>query len=45
MKTQTKSDDDLLLLPFLEHRYPDLDDADKAAYRALIEEEVARQRG
>nr|WP_275445684.1 MULTISPECIES: succinate dehydrogenase assembly factor 2 [unclassified Halomonas] len=30
---------DLLLLPFLKHRYPDLDEADQAAYRALIEEE------
>lgn len=30
---------DLLLIPFLEHRYDDLDDADKNAYQALIEEE------
>ncbi|MBY5969526.1 MULTISPECIES: succinate dehydrogenase assembly factor 2 [Halomonas] len=30
---------DLLLLPFLEHRYDDLDEADKAAYRDLITEE------
>ncbi|WP_420827706.1 succinate dehydrogenase assembly factor 2 [Halomonas binhaiensis] len=30
---------DLLLLPFLEHRYDDLSEDDKAAYRALITEE------
>ncbi|WP_422723645.1 succinate dehydrogenase assembly factor 2 [Modicisalibacter zincidurans] len=30
---------DLLLIPFLEHRYGDLDDTDQAAYQALIEQE------
>lgn len=30
---------DLLLVPFLEHRYGELDEADKAAYRTLIEQE------
>lgn len=30
---------DLLLVPFLEHRYGELDEADKAAYQALIEQE------
>jgi antitoxin CptB len=30
---------DLLLIPFLEHCYDDLDEADQASYRALIEEE------
>ncbi|MGC3872843.1 succinate dehydrogenase assembly factor 2 [Halomonas sp. GXIMD04776] len=30
---------DLLLIPFLKHRYSELDDADKAAYQALIEQE------
>ncbi|WP_425356731.1 succinate dehydrogenase assembly factor 2 [Vreelandella populi] len=30
---------DLLLIPFLEHRYDALDDADKAAYESLIQEE------
>ncbi|ABE59502.1 FAD assembly factor SdhE [Chromohalobacter israelensis] len=30
---------DLLLIPFLEHRYPQLDDADKARYQALIDQE------
>lgn len=30
---------DLLLIPFLEHRYDALDAADQAAYRALLEEE------
>ncbi|WP_442490164.1 FAD assembly factor SdhE [Halomonas litopenaei] len=30
---------DLLLLPFLEHRYDELDEADQAAYRQLITEE------
>ncbi len=30
---------DLLLIPFLEHRYGDLDGADQAAYQALITEE------
>ncbi|KXS37299.1 MAG: hypothetical protein AWU55_2421 [Halomonadaceae bacterium T82-2] len=28
---------DLLLLPFLEHRYPTLEAADQQAYQALIE--------
>ena len=30
---------DLLLIPFLEHRYHELDAADQAAYQALIKEE------
>ncbi|SDL67937.1 antitoxin CptB [Franzmannia pantelleriensis] len=30
---------DLLLIPFLEHRYDGLDVADQAAYQALITEE------
>ncbi|TLF47868.1 succinate dehydrogenase assembly factor 2 [Halomonas urmiana] len=30
---------DLLLIPFLEQRYGDLDEADQAAFRALIDEE------
>ncbi|TFH88218.1 succinate dehydrogenase assembly factor 2 [Billgrantia azerbaijanica] len=30
---------DLLLIPFLEHCYDTLDEADQAAYQALIEEE------
>lgn len=30
---------DLLLIPFLEQRYGDLDEADQAAYRDLITEE------
>ncbi|MEC9484176.1 MAG: succinate dehydrogenase assembly factor 2 [Halomonas sp.] len=30
---------DLLLIPFLEHRYGELGEEDKAAYRALIEQE------
>lgn len=30
---------DLLLLPFLEHRYDELADEDKASYRELITEE------
>ncbi|WP_236995576.1 succinate dehydrogenase assembly factor 2 [Halomonas huangheensis] len=30
---------DLLLLPFLEHRYDELGDEDKASYRELITEE------
>jgi len=30
---------DLLLIPFLEQRYGDLDEADQAAFRSLIEEE------
>ncbi|MDR5861465.1 succinate dehydrogenase assembly factor 2 [Halomonas campisalis] len=30
---------DLLLIPFLEHCYDDLDDVDQAAYRELIKEE------
>lgn len=30
---------DLLLIPFLEHRYGELEESDKAAYRTLIEEE------
>lgn len=30
---------DLLLIPFLEQRYGDLNEADQAAFRALIDEE------
>lgn len=30
---------DLLLIPFLEHRYGDLDEAGQAAFQALIEQE------
>ncbi len=30
---------DLLLIPFLEHRYGGLSEADQAAFQALIEEE------
>ncbi|WP_458692902.1 FAD assembly factor SdhE [Modicisalibacter radicis] len=30
---------DLLLIPFLEHRYGDLDEADQSAFQALIEQE------
>ncbi len=30
---------DLLLIPFLKHRYSELDDADKKAYQELIEQE------
>lgn len=30
---------DLLLVPFLEHRYDNLDPDDQAAYRALLDEE------
>nr|WP_297458646.1 succinate dehydrogenase assembly factor 2 [uncultured Halomonas sp.] len=30
---------DLLLIPFLEHRYGALDEGDQMAYRTLIEEE------
>lgn len=30
---------DLLLIPFLRHRYSELDDADKQAYQELIEQE------
>lgn len=30
---------DLLLIPFLEQRYDTLEEADQAAYRALIDEE------
>ncbi|SHF16246.1 antitoxin CptB [Modicisalibacter ilicicola DSM 19980] len=30
---------DLLLVPFLKHRYSELDADDQAAYRALIEQE------
>lgn len=30
---------DLLLIPFLEHRYQELNSADQAAYQALIKEE------
>ncbi|MBZ9560293.1 MULTISPECIES: succinate dehydrogenase assembly factor 2 [Modicisalibacter] len=30
---------DLLLVPFLEHRYASLDAADQAAYRELIDQE------
>ena len=30
---------DLLLVPFLKHRYSELDTADQAAYQALIEQE------
>jgi antitoxin CptB len=30
---------DLLLIPFLKHRYEQLDETDRAAYRALIDHE------
>lgn len=30
---------DLLLIPFLQHRYSELDETDQAAYRLLIEQE------
>lgn len=30
---------DLLLIPFLQHRYSELGEADQTAFRALIEEE------
>lgn len=30
---------DLLLVPFLQHRYSELDESDKAAYKALIDQE------